>query len=118
MPGLQWHFWVVSNEYDEYANAEIEGGPDRRRRLIMRTDRVAVGIKTWAEIIEENRARLQFFQEHLKHTADQSVSLKYLKEKHSEFLTGVVVEEDGPDEPDNGKPAAKPTKGKKPAKAK
>jgi hypothetical protein len=31
------------------------------------------------EIIEENRARLQFFQEHLQYTATESAALKDLE---------------------------------------
>lgn len=92
--GIKWHFWLVSNAYNEYALNEIEGGPDSERRLIMKRDNVAVGIKTWGELIEENRARLQFFQEHLQHTADESAALRFLEEKHSKFLEGVIVEED------------------------
>ena len=74
--------------------AEIEGGPDQRRRLIQRTSRYQIGVKTWGEIIEENRARLQFFQEHLQHTADHSDALRYLKDRHSEFLAGVLDEDE------------------------
>ncbi len=55
-----------------------------------------MGIKTWGELIEDNRARLQFFQEHLQHSADESTAIKYLQEKHSQYLEGVIVEE--PDE--------------------
>lgn len=93
--GIKWHFWLVSNAYDDYARNEIESGPDPDRRLIMRRDNVIVGIKTWGELIEENRARLQFFQEHLQHTADESAAIRYLHEKHSKFLEGVLVEEVG-----------------------
>ena len=96
VPGIKWHFWIVSNDYDDYARYEIDNGPDPERRLIGRGLNMAVGIKTWGELIEENRARLQFFHEHLQHTADESASIRYLQEKHSKFLEGVfVVEEDG-----------------------
>jgi hypothetical protein len=91
--GIRWHFWLVSNDYDDYARNEIDTGPDPERRLIMRGPNVAVGIKTWGELIEENRARLQFFQEHLQHTADESAAIRYLQEKHSKFLEGVIVED-------------------------
>jgi hypothetical protein len=93
--GIKWHFWLISNDYDDYARNEMETGPDPDRRLIMRGPNVAVGIKTWGELIEENRARLQFFQEHLQHTADESAAIRYLQEKHSQFLEGVIVEDDG-----------------------
>lgn len=96
--GIKWHFWLVSNAYDDYARNEIESGPDPERRLIMRRENVVVGIKTWGELIEENRARLQFFQEHLQHTADESAAVRYLQEKHSKFLEGVFVVEDDADD--------------------
>nr|WP_223216910.1 ATP-binding protein [Agrobacterium pusense] len=102
--GVRWHFWLVSNAYDDFAKHEIESGPDRERRLIARGPRHIVGIKTWGELIEENRARLQFFQEHLQHSADESSAIKYLQEKHSQFLQGVIVE--GADEDSNEQPEA------------
>jgi hypothetical protein len=83
VPGIKWHFWIVSNAYDQYARNEIDTGADPERRLIMRGPNITVGVKTWGELIEENRARLQFFQEHLQHTADESDAIRYLQEKHS-----------------------------------
>ena len=62
-------------------------------RLIHRKDDVSVGIKTWGELIEENRARLQFFEEHLQHSADDSAALRFLQERHPEYLEGVLKEE-------------------------
>lgn len=99
--GVRWHFWLVSNSYDDFAKHEIESGPDRERRLIARGPRHIVGIKTWGELIEENRARLQFFQEHLQHSADESTAIKYLQEKHSQYLEGVIVEGQNDDSDDH-----------------
>jgi hypothetical protein len=93
--GVRWHFWVVSNSYDEFARADIEGGPDPARQLIHRKDNISVGIKTWGELIEENRARLQFFQEHLQHSADESAAIRHLQQKHSKYLEGVIEIDDG-----------------------
>src|SRR3546814_13177142 len=81
--GVRWHFWIVSNSYDDFARSDIEGGPDPARQLIHRKDNISVGIKTWGELIEENRARLQFFQENLQHSADESAAIRYLHERHS-----------------------------------
>lgn len=92
--GVRWHFWVVSNDYDDFARSDIEGGPDPARRLIHRKDNISVGIKTWGELIEENRSRLQFFQEQLQHSADESTAIRHLQERHSQYLEG-VVEADG-----------------------
>ena len=90
---VRWHFWVVSNSYDDYARSDVEGGPDPARRLIYRKDDVSVGIKTWGELIEENRARLQFFEEHLQYSANDSAALRFLQERHPEYLEGVLNEE-------------------------
>ena len=94
VPGIKWHFWIVSNDYDRYAMSEIDNGPDPERRLISRGPNMSVGIKTWGELIEENRARLQFFQEHLQHSADESAAIRYLQEKHSKFLEGIFLVEE------------------------
>jgi hypothetical protein len=94
VPGIEWHFWIVSNNYDAYAKNEIDGGPDPERRLISRGPNLTVGVKTWGELLEENRARLQFFQEHLQHTADESAAIRYLQARHSKFLEGVFEEAD------------------------
>jgi hypothetical protein len=102
VPGIKWHFWVVSNDYDRYAKNEIDTGPDPERRLISRSPTSTVGIKTWGELIEENRARLQFFQEHLQHTADESAAIRYLQEKHHKFLEGVFLKEEVDDNEHDG----------------
>jgi hypothetical protein len=88
--GVRWHFWILSNSYDEFAKGDIEGGPDPARQLIHRKDNISVGIKTWGELIEENRARLQFFREHLQHSADESAAIRYLQERHHKYLEGVI----------------------------
>ena len=91
--GVRWHFVVVSNTYDDYAKGEIDGGPDPDRRLVSRTGVSSVAVKTWGEIIEENRARLQFFQEHLQSSADEGQAIAYLRERHSALLEGVFADD-------------------------
>lgn len=93
--GLRWHFWLISDEYNQQVVARIEGGPDKLRRLITRRPRVSVGIKTWAELIEENRARHQFIQEALECRINHGRALSQLRERHRELLEGVVEESNG-----------------------
>lgn len=92
--GVRWHFWLVSDEYDDYVQSMLDGGPDRERRLIHRTDKVSVGVKTWGEILDENNARLQFVKEALEHNADDGRALAFLEERHREFLEGVIIQDD------------------------
>jgi hypothetical protein len=93
VPGLRWHFWLVSDEYNKEIEFRLKGHPEGRFGIVTRSDNITVGVKTWGQIIEENRARLQFFQEHLDHRIDQSDALQVLQEKHRKFLEGVIVED-------------------------
>lgn len=61
--GVKWHFWLIVNGYDTLVESRIEGGKDPENRIISQTKRALIGVKTWSEVIEENRARLQFFQD-------------------------------------------------------
>ena len=82
--GVKWHFWIISNDYDQYTKREIDG-VDCDKRLVYRHDNITVGIKTWAELNRRNKARLQLFKDHLQHNADDSAALRFLQEKHSKF---------------------------------
>ena len=94
VPNLRWHFWLVSDSYNRDVGLRLKGHPEGRLGIVLRSDNISVGVKTWAQIIEENRARLQFFQERLEHRMDQSGALKHLQERHRQLLEGVIVEED------------------------
>jgi hypothetical protein len=98
--GVRWHFWLISDEYDDFVKSEIESGPDRERRLVNRGSNFSVGVKTWGEILDENNARLQFLKEKLEHKADEGQALAFLQERHRELLEGVIIEDcaDGGDE--------------------
>ncbi|WIW51832.1 hypothetical protein LRP31_22550 [Mesorhizobium mediterraneum] len=90
---LRWHFWLVSDSYNRDVALRLKGHPEGRSGIVLRADNIMVGVRTWAQIIEENRARLQFFQERLEYRMDQSGALKHLQEKHRQLLEGVVIEE-------------------------
>lgn len=92
--GVRWHFWLVSDEYDDFVQSEIESGPDRERRLVNRGPNYSIGIKTWGEILDENNARLQFVKQALEHNADDGQALAFLEERHREFLEGVIIQDD------------------------
>jgi hypothetical protein len=92
--GVRWHFWLVSDEYDDFVQSEIASGPDPDRRLVNRGPNFAVGVKTWGEILDENNARLQFVKHALEHNADDGQALAFLEERHREFLEGVVIQEE------------------------
>jgi hypothetical protein len=97
--GLKWHFWLVSDSYDEMVEFRLSSSPEGTRGIVAKTGNMTIGVKTWAQIVEDNRARLQFFQQSLEHRIDKSEALAALQEKHRQFLEGVIVEE-SPDSED------------------
>ncbi len=108
VPGVRWHFWLISDEFDDLVEQRILGGADPKRRIILKTDRYSLGVKTWGEILDENNARLQFLKEKLEHNASDEQALAHLEERHREFLQGVIVEEG--DTADAAQPKPKPRK--------
>ena len=62
--------------------------------LILEKPNVNIYAKTWAQVLDENRARLKFFQDHLDVQVDRDPSLKYLQQRYADYLEGVFENED------------------------
>ena len=90
---VKWTFWAVSDDVDEYGAYRMSASG-----VVSSKANIEVGIKTWGQIIDENKARLQFFQEKLEHQVDDEDALKHLQERYRRFLAGVVAEEEGESE--------------------
>lgn len=90
----RWNFWLISNAVDEFVEHEVRSANLPRGVLYQAEDRaLTIWVKTWSQVLEENKARLQFFQEKLEYQVDQGSALKHLRERYEEFLQGVVTEE-------------------------
>ena len=85
-----WVFWAISDDYGEYAKHRMT----KTNGTIFEGDNLSIWVKTWAQVIGDNRARLQFFQERLEYEADKGASLQHLQERYADFLKGVFVEEE------------------------
>ncbi len=85
-----WIFWAISDDLGDYATQRMTDS----NGLIHSKANVSIFVKTWSQVIDENRARLQFFQERLEFQADRESSLKHLQERYDEFLKGVLTEEE------------------------
>lgn len=84
--GVKWTFWAISDDVDNYGMFRMGDSG-----VISSKGNITVGIKTWGQMIEENKSRLQFFQEKLEHQVDDKSALKHLQEKYQRFLAGVVA---------------------------
>jgi len=86
-----WDFWVISNELGPAARYRMAGNPDSPG-LIYASANQRIWIKTWSEVLEENRGRLQFFREKLDHQADKESSVQFLRQKYAAYLEGVQID--------------------------
>lgn len=84
-----WQFCVISDDVGPYAEERIIDSSG----VVHSKGNVTISVKTWAQVLDENRARLQFFQEKLEYQADKEASLQHLQEHYAAFLKGVVAEE-------------------------
>jgi len=85
-----WTFWAISDDYGDYAKNRMKDTSG----LIHQKDNVAIYVKTWAQVIDENRTRLQFFQEKLDYQADKEASIQHFHDYYEEFIQGVLPTED------------------------
>jgi hypothetical protein len=82
---VSWVFWVISDDVGPHAKFRMldESG------LIHKKANACIYVKTWGQVLAENRSRMKFFQERLEYQADKGASLKHLQEHYSKYLEGV-----------------------------
>lgn len=88
--GTTWVFWVISDELAPYTEHRVLDDAG----LIHTKENLSIYAKTWAQVLDENRARLKFFQDKLEVQVDRDASLKYLQERYAAHLEGVFEEDD------------------------
>jgi len=81
----KWVFWAVSNNIDDSTKAK---GIDKP---IFAYPNAEIWVRDWGSIIDENRERLEFFQQQLNYSATKNTGLEYLRRKHAEYLPNLLV---------------------------
>lgn len=90
----KWIFWAVSNELDESVRKRANQR-NRPRDLLYEDEeeRITIWVKTWGQLIQSCKARLEFFQRELKYSAERDSGLAYLRRVHEKYLPACFVEE-------------------------
>lgn len=91
---VKWMFWVISDDIGPVGKFKI--GENTATGLIYKNTNVSIYVKTWAQVLDDNRARMQFFQEHLEVQVDKGEALKHLQERYANYLEGVFEPSDEP----------------------
>jgi hypothetical protein len=91
--GVVWHYWVISDGLDDMGSWQIEQD-STGRGLIRNTPKSKIYVRTWDQLIEENKSRYQFIQERLNYTASDEQAMGFLREEYAALLEGVSVASD------------------------
>ncbi len=83
----KWVFWAISNEMTEEARRKAN---QRERPAGLVFDdaelRITVWAKTWGQLLQECKARLNFFKRQLDYEADRASALSYLTKAHEKYI--------------------------------
>ncbi len=72
-----------------YAVKEVTSS-DRPYGMLDRKENCHIWIRTWSEILNDCRARLQLFEKELNYNADKDDSLALLRSTYAKFLAADV----------------------------
>jgi hypothetical protein len=90
----RWVFWAISNEISDSVRREANQR-NRPRDLLYEDEeeRIFIWVRTWGQLIESCRARLEFFQRELNYSVENESALSYLRKMHSKYLPPVFADE-------------------------
>ena len=88
----RWEFWAISNSMTEEARG-MATQADRPPGLAFESTspRIRVWVKDWGSVLEECRARLEFFRERLDYSPEDSSALEKLHALHEKYLPAAAI---------------------------
>lgn len=89
-PNVKWDFWLIGNT----TKREVDDQRIQRNMpfgVVTQNDKYTVWVKTWAEVIGDAEHRHKFLQESLDYTTSHDHGIKFLQEKHADYLPDVLV---------------------------
>ncbi len=95
----RWVFWLLSNDMTSHVRHKVTRQADRPDGMLHRADdnRITIWVKTWGQVLEAARARLEFFQKELEYEATHDTGLDYLRQTHARYLPAEMAKEDVPE---------------------
>ena len=83
----RWTFMAISNEMDDFAKGEANQRGRPQGQVYDDAElNITVWVKTWAEVINNARARLSFVNTQLAYQATNDSAKAYLEKTHAKFI--------------------------------
>lgn len=89
----RWTFIAIGNEMTDEAE-ETVSQPNLPKGFFHVTDRVKIGLMTWAQLIHENRSRHEFFRSQLEYSASRDSGVEYLNGAYAKYIPKSLRKED------------------------
>lgn len=85
-----WTFWVVSSEVgDDVAPQLTQSGRETGQVYVSNDGKIQVFIKTWGEIIQAAKGRMEFLKRKLEIQTTKEGGLRYLKKKYPAIMKDI-----------------------------
>lgn len=103
----RWVFWALSKEIDE-AYALYRQGDHAPAGLVHRRGNLSIWVKSWGALFNENRTRLQFYQDALALKITREGALEHLRTTYGRYLEGVLAPpaDESPEDPSEAPPSS------------
>ncbi|MFD6886266.1 ATP-binding protein [Streptomyces sp. NPDC059957] len=91
---VEWDFWLITSEMNDLVRIESRQKDKPRGCVWDISDAgysVRVWVKTWSDLIEESKGRLQYFKEHFDHDPSVEQAMEYLRHAHSQHMPDALV---------------------------
>jgi hypothetical protein len=90
-----WTFWALSRSIDSSVRKEATQANRPSGVLYEEPDgRIQIWVKSWGEIIEQCRTRLQFFADQLKYEVTSDSAMRVLRRTHEKYLPKILQDDD------------------------
>lgn len=89
-----WTYWALSNDISPNIRKKAKQ-QDRPEGMIYanKEGRMSIWVKTWSQVINDCRARLDFYQQKLRYSASNKTAIAYLREEYEKYLPGCFVDQ-------------------------
>jgi hypothetical protein len=85
---VSWSFWAISNAMDDLAKDDASQA-DRPLGVVSTRNKdipYTIWVKTWGQLLDECKGRLEFFREKLEYQANHESGRKYLRDVYEKLL--------------------------------
>ncbi|RYH71166.1 MAG: ATP-binding protein [Alcaligenaceae bacterium] len=88
----RWTFIAISNDLDDFAKMKINQRGYPKGCVFQNSEgNITVWAKSWADVINDARSKLDFVNEHLSYEADKESSKAYLRKAHEKYIPEVPI---------------------------